>query len=128
MERPRFSGGNNIALKVPKFRFGETLGFYRDVLGLPVRARDGNSWAFEFGPVTLWIDLVEQASQADVWLELFTSDADAASAWLEAQGTPVRDELEPLEGLRGHWISDPAGVVHLLHEPSRKSEEDSPVS
>jgi catechol 2,3-dioxygenase-like lactoylglutathione lyase family enzyme len=128
MGRPRLSGGDNIALKVPKFRFDETLRFYRDVLGLPVRKRDGNSWAFEFGPVTLWIDMVEQASQSDIWLELFTSDADAASDWLEAQGTPVRDELEPLDGLRGHWISDPAGVVHLLYEQSLESGEDPPAA
>ena len=60
-----------------------TLRFYRDVIGLSAKSRKGTSWAFEFGDVTLWLDLVEDSSQTDVWLELLTDDADAAAAYLE---------------------------------------------
>ena len=115
-ERPRFRGGDNIALKVPAFRFDDTVRFYRDVVGLPDRGGDKDSRAFQFGPVTLWVDRVENASQTDVWLELFSDDADEAAGWLAKRGIPVRDELESLEKVKGHWISDPAGVVHLLYE------------
>ena len=123
-ERPRFRGGDNIALKVPAFRFEETVRFYRDIIGLPVRESGETSQAFQFGPVTLWVDRVEEESQTDVWLELFTEDADGAAGWLAERGTPVRDELEPLAGVKGHWISDPAGVVHLLYENRTGGEKD----
>lgn len=33
--QPTFSGGGNIALKIPRFRFAETVAFYRDTLRLP---------------------------------------------------------------------------------------------
>ena len=34
-QHPVFSGGRNIALKVPPHRYEATVGFYRDVLRLP---------------------------------------------------------------------------------------------
>ena len=46
-----------------------------------------------------------------MWLELLTDDPDAAMTHL---GSPQRDELEPLDGVTGHWTSDPAGVVLLV--------------
>ena len=123
-DRPRFRGGDNIALKVPAFRFEETVSFYRDVIGLPDLGKEGSSRAFRFGPVTLWVDCVEEGSQTDVWLELFTEDADGAAGWLAEHGTPVRDELEPLAGVKSPWISTPAGGVHLLYEKPASEETD----
>ena len=73
--------------------------------------RPGGRSGFTFGDMTLWIDRVEKQSQVDVWLELFTDDPDAAMTHL---GSPQRDELEPLDGVTGHWTSDPAGVVLLV--------------
>lgn len=32
--RPSFSGGRNIAMKVPPHEYEKVVGFYRDVLGL----------------------------------------------------------------------------------------------
>lgn len=61
--------------------------------------------------MTLWIDKVERQSQTDVWLELFSDDPDMA---LEKLQGPLRDELEPLDNVNGHWTSDPAGVVLLV--------------
>lgn len=103
--------GRNIAIKVPLYRWEETVAFYRDRVGLKERSRTDGSVAFEFGAITLWIDRVERQSQVDVWLELVSDDPDEALAQL---GSPTRDELEPLENVRGHWTSDPAGVVLLV--------------
>lgn len=103
--------GKNIAIKVPLHKWSETVAFYRDRVGLAVTKQMENSIAFAFGQMTLWIDRVEKQSQVDVWLELVTDDPDKA---LETLQSPKRDELEPLDGVTGHWTSDPAGVVLLV--------------
>lgn len=112
-EAPQFTGGSNIALKIPKFRFEETLKFYRHTLRLPYLGEHQGTHVFQFGPMRLWLDRVETYSQADVWLELHTDDPDQAADYLADLGTPIRDEIEPLE-IPGHWISDPAGIIHLI--------------
>ena len=103
--------GKNIAIKVPLHKWAETVAYYRDNVGLPIAKQLKDSTGFTFGEMTLWIDRVEKQSQVDVWLELFTDDPDAAMTHL---GSPQRDELEPLDGVTGHWTSDPAGVVLLV--------------
>lgn len=103
--------GKNIAIKVPLHKWADTVAFYRDKVGLTVTRELANSTGFAFGAMTLWIDRVERQSQVDIWLELFTDDPDRALSHLES---PQRDELEPLDGVNGHWTSDPAGVVLLL--------------
>jgi hypothetical protein len=108
--------GKNIAIKVPAHKWAEVVAFYRDRVGLETRREMKNSTAFAFGDMTLWIDRVETQSQVDVWLELFTNDPDQA---LHVMGSPKRNELEPLDGVEGHWTSDPAGTVLLV----RKAEE-----
>jgi len=108
--------GRNIAIKVPKHRWADTVAFYRDRAGLPVKRTLDDSVAFDFGNVTLWVDRVAKQSQVDVWLELFTDDPDRA---VDALGGPLRDELEPLESVNGHWTSDPAGTVLLVRTPEQ---------
>ena len=103
--------GKNIAIKVPLYKWAETVAYYRDKVGLPVKKELNASVGFVFGEMTLWIDRVEQQSQVDVWLELFTDDPEQALKHLES---PQRDELEPLDDVNGHWTSDPAGVVLLV--------------
>ncbi|MFN7025921.1 MAG: hypothetical protein ACK4QP_15685 [Pseudorhizobium sp.] len=105
--------GKNIAIKVPVYKWEETVAFYRQKIGLEVVKELANSIGFAFGNITLWIDRVERQSQVDVWLEIFTSDPDRA---LEHLGGPRRDELEPLDDVNGHWTSDPAGVVLLVRK------------
>lgn len=105
--------GTNIAIKVPLHKWDETVAFYRDRVGLAVTRKSKNSIAFSFGSMTLWIDKVETQSQVDVWLELFADDPNRA---IETLQSPVRDELEPLDGVIGHWTSDPAGVVLLVRK------------
>ncbi|MGQ9873215.1 hypothetical protein [Leptodesmis sp.] len=114
--QPAFSGGGNIALKIPRFRFAETVVFYRDTLRLPHLGQRDTSYVFQFGTMRLWLDEVPHYSQTDVWLELSTNDLEEAVDYLTASQTPIRDELAPLGDFRGHWIFDPAGVVHLLSQ------------
>lgn len=120
---PTFSGGHNIAMKLPKAQFDRTVAFYRDVLGMDVTDDSGEaiaegvvqSAAVRFGPVTLWLDRVDNYARADLWLELFTDDVDRATEHLAAHGFPVQDELEPIpSGMNAHWISNPVGVPHII--------------
>jgi len=125
--RPRFTGGGNIAIKVPRYRFEETVAYYRDVLGLPSLGREGDSESFRFGAMRLWLDRVDHQSQTDVWLELFTDDPDAALAYLQTHGVPARDEVEPLGDFPGHWVSDPAGVIMIVRRPDEDADEREPA-
>lgn len=126
--RPRFTGGSDIALKIPRFRFDETVAFYRDVVGLPPLGQDGTSVSFRFGSIRLWLDRVDHQSQTDVWLGLFTDDPDGAFAYLQEKGTPARDEVEPLGDFPGHWISDPAGVILIVRRPDAEPEPGEPAT
>jgi hypothetical protein len=70
---------------------------------------------FQFGPNRLWVDRVPNLSHPDIWLELETNDTEAAASYLKINGVPRRDEVEQLrEDFDGFWISDPAGVIHLV--------------
>lgn len=109
--------GDNIAIKIPAHKHAETVAFYRDAIGLPLIEERADTVLFRFGSLTLWLDRIEHQSQTDVWLEVKADDVEGATERLRAAGATVRDGIEPLEGVRGHWISDPAGVVLLVaHE------------
>lgn len=64
---PEFRGGLNVAMKLPKAQFDRTVAFYRDVLGLEVADESGphvvtavpRCASLRFGPVTLWLDQVD---------------------------------------------------------------------
>ena len=112
---PQFSGGANIAIKCPYHTYEQTIAFYRDTLGLPLIEEEAEGCIFQFGPVRLWIDRVPNLSHPDIWLELETNDTEAAASYLKIHGVPRRDEVEQLrEDFDGFWISDPAGVIHLV--------------
>lgn len=122
-----FRGGSNLAMKLPKAQFDRTVAFYRDVLGMTVedyahpdtRAAVSRSVKVAFGPSTLWLDRVDNYAQAELWLELVTDDdLEAATAHLASHGVEPQDELEALPpGLAAHWISNPAGIPHLVRTP-----------
>jgi catechol 2,3-dioxygenase-like lactoylglutathione lyase family enzyme len=123
---PTFRGGHNIAMKLPKAQFDRTLAFYRDVLGMEVTDASGQAVAdgvaqsasIRFGPVTLWLDRVDNYSRAELWLELFTDDVDQATAHLAAHGIAAQDELEPLpSGMNAHWICNAVGIPHIVRLP-----------
>lgn len=124
MSEPTFTPGTNVAMKIPPADYDATVAFYRDVLGFEVRPVEPDastvsaSHTVRFGEVTLWLDRVDAAARAEVWLELRTDDLAAARTRLAAAGVEPCDEVEPIPGLgaSAHWIANPAGVVHLLGE------------
>ena len=114
-----YSGGANLAMKVPAHLWDATVSFYRDTLGLEeLEPFTGTppSVGFVFGVNRLWIDRVVGMSQAELWLEIVTSDPRAAADELAAATGVARcDEVEPLPaGGSPFWISSPASVVHLV--------------
>lgn len=115
--RPTFTGGPNVAMKLPPHHFEQALRFYRDTLGLPVTDHDGGSKLVAFGPIRLWLDPCPQFSQTELWLEIVASDTDRAVRHLAQAGITRCDAIEDLpEGFRGFWISSPADIVHIVSE------------
>jgi len=111
----RFEGGKNIAMKVPPHQYEATVAFYRDLLGLEqIGGPVGDAVGFKFGANNLWIDRVQTMSQAEIWLEIVTDDTVEAAEQLAAAGVVRCDEIEPLGGLDGYWISSPSAIVHLV--------------
>lgn len=109
-------GGIDVAMKVPPHQYEATVAFYRDVVKL--NEIEGDDISFELGPIRLWIDRVPTMSQAELWLEFITPDFDRAAEHLEKAGVPRCDPIEALpSNLRGGWILNPAGIVHLVREP-----------
>lgn len=115
ISNPSFSGGINIVIKVPLHQYDATVSFYRDTLGLPIVEEEPEGYIFQFGPNRLWVDKAPQLTKTDIFLELETTDTEAASRYLRNHGIPRRDEIEALpEDFDGFFISDPAGVIHLV--------------
>lgn len=114
--RQLFSGGRNIALKIPPHEFEDTIRFYRDVLGLRQLDEFLPAAVFEYGANLLWLDRVETMTQAEVWLELRTPDTAAAAKHLDCHQVVSCADVEALpEGFDGFWISGPCNIVHLVH-------------
>ncbi|XWN32382.1 MAG: hypothetical protein ROR55_04485 [Devosia sp.] len=111
-----FEGGRNIAIKVPPHQYKATVGFYRDLLRLEeIPGPSDDTVGFKFGGVTLWIDRVATMSQAEVWLEIITSDTASAAKIFTDAGIARCDEIEDLGvGFDGFWIASPAAIVHLV--------------
>lgn len=111
-------GGVDVAMKVPPHQYEATISFYRDVVQL--KEIEVEDVSFELGPIRLWIDKVPTMSQAELWLEFMTPDFDSAAEHLEKAGVLRCDPIEPLpSSLRGGWILNPAGIVHLVRETGR---------
>lgn len=112
----KFSGGKNIAMKVPPNQYDQTVAFYRDTLGLEeIGGPSGDAVGFKFGANNLWIDKVTAMSQAELWLEIVTDDTEKAAKALDVAGVARCDEIEDLgESFDGFWISSPASIIHLV--------------
>ncbi|GAA4431976.1 hypothetical protein GCM10023091_03410 [Ravibacter arvi] len=115
----KFEGGVNIAVKIPKSKYQQTVDFYRDVLKLDVLEKPienptvSRTHQVKFGANVLWLDCVDNYTHSETWLELRTPEVAEATAYLQQRGVHTCDELEKLpEGY--HWIQDPAGTVFVL--------------
>ena len=115
----KFSGGINIAIKIPKQKYQLTVSFYRDILKLKVEEKPitnptvSKTHEVNFGPNTVWLDCVDNYTHSEVWLELKTPDVQDATSYLESKGVQTCDEIEEIPKDM-HWIMDPAGTVFIL--------------
>ncbi len=117
----QFSGGINIAIKIPKSKYEATVNFYRHTLKLEVEEKTitnptvSRTHQVKFGSNIVWLDCVDNYTHSVVWLELKTADVERASDYLQLQGVGTCDELEQIpEG--AHWIMDPAGTVFIVNK------------
>jgi predicted enzyme related to lactoylglutathione lyase len=117
----KFEGGINIAIKIPKRKYDETVAFYRDILKLQVEEEPienptvSRTNKVKFGNNIVWLDCVDNYTQPEIWLELKTNNVDNATRYLKLNGTDTCDELEKIpENM--HWIMDPSGTVFILNE------------
>ena len=115
----KFAGGINIAIKIPKNKYNETVAFYRDILKLEVEEKAianptvSRTHEVKFGNNIVWLDCVDNYTHSEVWLELKTGDVKDATEYLKSQGINTCDELEQIpEDM--HWIMDPAGTPFIL--------------
>lgn len=118
----QFEGGVNIAIKIPKSKYEETIAFYRDVLKLEVIEKRienptvSRTHQVRFGSNVVWLDCVDNYTHSETWLELNTTDVDQATKYLKSKGIDTCDELERIPD-HMHWIMDPAGTVFILSKP-----------
>ena len=114
-----FEGGINIAIKIPKSKYEQTVAFYRDILKLEVEEKPidnptvSRTHQVKFGNNIVWLDCVDNYTHSETWLELNTADVDTATKYLQSRGVETCDEIEQLpENM--HWITDPAGTVFIV--------------
>lgn len=119
-----FTGGVNIAIKIPKSKYEETVSFYRDILKFEVQEKPINNptvsrtHEVRFGNNTVWLDCVDNYTHSEVWLEIKTADVKIATDHLISKGINTCDELEEIpEDM--HWIMDPAGTVFILSKDGK---------
>lgn len=115
----QFQGGVNIAIKIPKHKYEQTVAFYRDILKLEVEEKPiknptvSRTHQVKFGHNTVWLDCVDNYTHSETWLELNTPDVEKATQYLQSNGVGTCDEFEQLpENM--HWITDPAGTVFIV--------------
>lgn len=126
--KDKFQAGINIAIKIPRSKYDQTVAFYRDILKLEVcevtieHPTVSKSHKVRFGANILWLDCVDNYTQGEIWLQLTVPDVEASVKYLQTNGVDTCDEIEALPpGM--HWIQDPAGNVFNLQKRT-----DEPVA
>src|SRR5688500_8763982 len=121
----RFEGGINIAIKIPKSKYDQTVTFYKDVLKLEVTEKPienptvSRTHEVKFGNNIVWLDCVDNYTHSETWLELRTPNVAEATEHLQSKEVNTCDELEKIpEDM--HWIMDPAGTVFVLSKMDNK--------
>jgi hypothetical protein len=120
--KPQFEVGINIAIKIPKSKYDETVAFYRDILKFDVQGNKiknrtiSRTCQVKFGNNVLWLDCVDNYAHSEIWMQLTSPDVEEATRYLKSNGVETCDELEQLpENM--HWIMGPAGKVFNLQQP-----------
>ena len=122
---PKFEPGVNIAIKIPKGKYEETVAFYRDILRFEVsevpidHPTVSRTHRVAFGSNVIWLDCVDNYTHSETWLQLRVDNVEEATNYLQSKDIDPRDELEQLpEDM--HWIQDPAGTVFNLQQHENK--------
>ncbi len=117
-----FEGGINIAIKIPKNKYQQTVDFYKNTLHLSVEELSthdhptvSKTHKVTFGHNILWLDCVDNYTHAETWLELKVNDVQKATAHLQEKGVEPCDEIEKIPA-NSHWIMDPAGTVFIINQ------------
>lgn len=117
----KFEAGINIAIKIPKSKYDQTVAFYKEVLKLEVVEKPINNPTIsrthqvKFGATILWLDCVDNYTHSETWFQLTVPNVEQATEYLRMNGINTCDELELLpENM--HWIQDPSGTVFNLQE------------
>lgn len=125
MMNPEFKAGINIAIKIPKSKYEQTVAFYRDILKLEIEEKAidhptvSRTHQVRFGHNIIWLDCVDNYTHSETWLQLKVSDVGEAALYLKSKGVETCDEIEELpENM--HWITDPAGTVFNLQQDGRE--------
>ncbi|HYI76476.1 MAG TPA: hypothetical protein VEW65_02585, partial [Chryseolinea sp.] len=105
----RFEGGINIAIKIPKSKYDQTVTFYKDVLKLEVTEKPienptvSRTHEVRFGNNIVWLDCVDNYTHSETWLEIRTPNVAEATEYLKSKGINTCDELEKIpEDM--HWV------------------------
>lgn len=119
-----FEAGINIAIKIPKSKYEQTVAFYKNILKLHVveKAIDNptvsRTHEVKFGKNIIWLDCVDNYTHSETWLQLTVPNVEEATDYLKMNGVETCDEIEELpENM--HWIQDPAGTVFNLQTRAR---------
>lgn len=121
----KFEAGINIAIKIPKQKYDQTVLFYRDILKFEVTEKPivnptvSRTHEVKFGNNIIWLDCVDNYTHSETWLQLTVQDIEQATNYLKLNGVETCDEIEELpENM--HWIQDPAGTVFNLQPKESK--------
>ena len=123
-------------VRVLATRFAETVAFYRDVLGIPIRADAGVYVAFDAGGFELGVygremmaDIVDSMvpgtspTNDGLLINLEVEDLDAAMSALSSKGVSFETEAhdQPDWGMRVVHLRDPEGNLIELYERLRNA-------
>src|SRR4051794_3396343 len=111
----------NVFFRVREADIEQTATFYEQVLGLPLKLRDGTRWiAFDCAGVTLALEGAATSSgPGGATVSLRVDDVDGFVADLRGRGATVTDPQDgPHE--RRATVTDPAGNTLVLYAPLRR--------
>lgn len=123
--KPKFEAGINIAIKIPKSKYDQTVIFYRDILNLEVEEKPidnptvSKTHRVKFGNNIIWLDCVDNYTHSETWLQLTVPNVEEVTTYLKSNGIETCDEIEELPR-NMHWITDPAGTVFNLQQTERE--------
>jgi len=121
----KFEAGINIAIKIPKSKYDQTVTFYRNILKLEVEEKPiynptvSKTHQVKFGNNIIWLDCVDNYTRSETWLQLTVPNIDEATKYLKSKGVETCYEIEELPK-NMHWIMDPAGTVFNLQLTDNK--------